>query len=218
MQTTYGPSSTNVSPHTRKIALITILLFALSGLISGFAVGAFVRPKFGVTTNTGSATTPIVHKNQTSGPTGAPENVWLGEPQITDFTYIEKANGSTSYTLSTLVVDKSNQPIQASDVTCKLVLTKDGNAMNAALGEDNYAIPRAINTIQNPFPGEITGQLNFNAPSQQIQPCTPGGKTTWNYTISSSIEPGLYYLLVFADWKGKHYNWRWQAIRIRKAN
>ncbi|HEY6542239.1 MAG TPA: hypothetical protein VIZ18_14950, partial [Ktedonobacteraceae bacterium] len=54
MQTLSSRRSSGLNPQSRKIAVFAILLFALSGLISGFAVGAFVRPKIGGTGNTGS--------------------------------------------------------------------------------------------------------------------------------------------------------------------
>lgn len=219
MQTLSRKNPTKLSPQTRKIATGAILLFALSGLISGFAVGAFVhlRPATGTTHNTGLGTSPIAQNTETPVITRTPEVVWLGDPHITDLTFSEIANGSTNYTLSALVVDKSNNPIQASDVTCKLLLTKDGSALNATLKADNAAIPRDLNKIQQAFPGEIVNALNFISQTPQMQPCIPNSKTTWNYTVSPSVEPGIYYLFVFADWQGKHYNWSWKEVLIKMA-
>ncbi len=219
MQTLDRKNPTKLSSQTRKIATGAILLFALSGLISGFAVGAFVhlKPATGTTHGTGSGTTPIAQNTRTPVITRTPEIVWLGEPDITDFTYSERANSSTNYTLSALIVDKNKNPIQATDVTCKLLLTKEGSAMDATLKADNSAIPRDLDKIQQAFPGEIVNALNFISPTQQMQPCIPNSKTTWNYTVSPSVEPGIYYLFVFADWQGKHYNWYWKEVIIKKA-
>lgn len=218
MQTFYGQGSNSLNQQSPKVALIAILLFAFSGLISGFAVGAFVHHKTGTThnNNTGTGITPIAQNTGTPVSTTAPEVVWLGEPKI-QYPDIgtQRADGSTSYTLSTLIVDKSDHPIQASDVTCKLWLTKDGNA-TAMLSANNYAVPKAIDAIQQPFQGEVVGGLTFST-TQQAQPCTPNGNTTWNYTISPSVDPGTYYLVVLADWKGKHYNWSWVIIKIKQG-
>ena len=216
MQTVYGQSSSKLNPQTRKIATIAIVLFALSGLISGFAVGAFVhrRPATVTTHKTSSGSKSVV---RITPPviTRTPEVVTLGEPQITDFISSETANSSTSYSLSALIIDKANNPIQASDVTCKLWLTKDAN-VSSDIETDNRAQLASIGAIQQPFPGDVNG-LNFTT-TQQTRPCTPNGKTTWNYTVSSAVDSGIYYLVVLADWQGKHSSWRWIEVRIKKAH
>ena len=223
MQTVSSQQPNNVNQQTRKIAVVAILLFALSGLISGFAVGAFVHPKaqkgMGTGTgNTGSKTTPIAHATSTQGTKTIAENVNLAEPVITqgDYPYFQIANGSTSYTLSALIRNKNKTPIQASDVTCRLWLTKDGD-VTSILEANDYAIPRSIGTFQQPFPNETPGALSFIAPSQQVQFCAPNGKTTWSYTISPSVDSGLHYLVTLASWKGKSFNWYWVAIMIKKG-
>ena len=221
MQTASSQYPNNINQHTRKIAVVAILLFALSGLISGFAVGAFVHPKAQTGTGTGtgttgSGTTPVVRVTHTPVSTTTTEHVNLDLPVIGDYSTFQIANGSTSYTFSAQIIEKNKQPIQASDVTCKLWLTKEGD-VNSILGADNYALPRTIDNIQQPFPKEVVGAFNYIAPSQQIQPCAPNGKTTWNYTISQSVDPGIYNLVVLADWKGKSFNWSWVRIEIKKA-
>jgi hypothetical protein len=224
MQTVSSQYPNNANQQTRKVALIAILLFALSGLISGFAVGAFVQPRAHTGSGTGTGTTgsrtkPIAHATPSQGTTAVSENVNLDDPLIKqgDYSYFQIANGSTSYTLSALILNKNKTPIQASDVSCRLWLTKDGD-VNSILGADHYAIPRSIGTFQQPFPKEAVGALNFIAPSQQVQFCAPNGKTTWTYTISPSIDPGTYYLVTLASWRGKSFSWYWLAIMIKKAN
>jgi hypothetical protein len=222
MQTLSSQHPNNLNPQTRKIAIVAILLFALSGLISGFAVGAFGHSKAktgtGTVPNTGTHTTPIVRVTHTPVPTTTTEHINLALPVISqgDYSYSQIANGTTSYTFSAQIIEKNKQPIQASDVTCKLWLTKDGD-VNSILGADDYALPRTIDNIQQPFPKEVVGAFNFIAPSQQVQPCAPNGKTIWNYTISRSVAHGSYNLVVLADWKGKSFNWSWVTIVIKKA-
>ena len=223
MQTLSSQHPNNLNPQTRKIALIAILLFALSGLISGFAVGAFghSKAKTGPETahNTGSGTTPTVRVTHPPVPTTTTEHINLALPVISqgDYSYFQIANGSNNYTFSALIINKNNNPIQASDVTCKLWLTKNGD-VNSILRADNYAIPRTIDNIQQPFPKEVVGAFNYIAPSQQIQSCAPTGKTSWNYTISQSVDSGTYNLVVLADWKGKSFNWSWVSIVIKRAD
>lgn len=222
MQTVSSQYPNNVNLQTRKVAVTAILLFALSGLISGFAVGAFVHPKSRTGTGngtTGSVKTPIVHATRTTVPTTTAEYVNLGLPVISqgDYSYFQIANGSTNYTISALILNKNKTSIQASDVTCKLWLTKEGD-VNSILRADQYALLRTIDTIQQPFPKEVVGAFNYIAPSQQTQPCAPTGKTSWSYTMSQSVDPGTYSLVVLADWKGKSFNWSWVQIVIKKAN
>jgi hypothetical protein len=216
MQTLSNKHPNNISQQTRKIAVITILLFALSGLISGFAMGAFVPSKLGVagSTSTRSGTTPVTQNTQPPI-SSAHGTVSLGAPQIQDYSYTQVANGSTSYTFSVLIVDKSNKPIQASDVTCKIWLTENED-VTSILQANRYAIPRANDTLGQPFPSEVSGGFNYISPTQQTQPCTPGSNTIWNYTLSPSVGPGTYYIAVLADWKGKNWYWSWQIIKIKK--
>jgi len=220
MQTLYRKNPTKLSSQTRKIATGAILLFALSGLISGFAVGAFVhlKPATGTAHDTGSGTVPVVQITKTPATPATPENVNLDEPKINsgDIRFTQIANGSTTYTFSALIIEKNKKPIQASDVTCKLWVTKDATDVNSVLGANGYAIPRAFDNLQQPFPNEVNA-LNFMPQAQQTQSCTPNGNTTWIYTISPSVDPGTYHFVVLADWQGKHYNWSWLNIEIKKA-
>ncbi len=223
MQTISSQHPNNINQQTRKIAVVAILLFALSGLISGFAVGAFVHPKAQSGTgtgtgNTGSKTTPIAHATHTTVPTTTVEHVNLDLPVIGpgDYSYFQIANGSTNYTFSAQIINKDKNPTQAQDVTCKLWLTKEGD-VNSILRADNYALLKSVDTFQQPFPKEVVGAFNYIAPSQQIQPCAPTGKTSWIYTISQSVDPGTYNLVVIADWKGKSFNWSWVNIKIKKG-
>jgi len=224
MQTASRQHSNNVNQQTRKIAVVAIILFALSGLISGFAVGAFVHPKAQTATgsgtdSSGSKSTPVAHNSPTQGTTVVAEHINLNEPVIPrgSYSYVQTADGSSNYTISALIINKNNTPIQATDVTCKLWLTKEGN-VNSILRADDYALLRSTDMIQQPFPKEVDSALNYVAPSQQIQPCAPTGKTSWSYTISQSADPGSYSLVVLADWKGKSFNWSWVTIIIKKAN
>ena len=222
MQTVSSQYPNNVHLQTRKVAITAILLFALSGLISGFAVGAFVHPKSqtGAGNGTiGTVKTPIVHATHTTVPTTAVEYVNLDLPVISqgDYSYFQIANSSTNYTISALILNKNKTSIQASDVTCKLWLTREAD-VNSILRADQYSLLRTIDTIQQPFPKEVVGAFNYIAPSQQTQPCAPTGKTSWSYTMSQSVDPGTYSLVVLADWKGKSFNWSWVQIVIKKAN
>ncbi|HEV2582245.1 MAG TPA: hypothetical protein VGT44_15430 [Ktedonobacteraceae bacterium] len=217
MQTFTGRNPGGMSQQARRIATFAIILFGLSGLISGFAVGAFVHPKLpGGTGGGGNGTPTTIARSTSTRTTTTPENVPVGEPLIKKFTYHEAGNGTKTYAFSVeIVYDGTTTPIKESDVTCKLWLTADNGAMNNVLSANNNAILKNIDQISQPFAGEVQGAFQFISPAQQVQNCVPGGgETTWNYTVSSSVDPGTYYIFSLADWQGKHYNWRSVQIKV----
>ncbi len=223
MQTLYRQSPNNVSQQSRKIAVIAILLFALSGLVSGFAVGAFVHPGTGTNANTGPGTTTVAQNTKTSVSTGTLTPVKLGWPVFNlPITYIQKADATTPYIINIQVVDQSKSPekgnpVLAPGITCKIWLTKDGNINDEIQANDNQRL-KSVDTIDEPFPGEIPGALNFDPSTPQTQQTNGNGQATWKYTIATSVDPGGYHLVVLVDWNGIHYNWSWLNITIKKAD
>lgn len=226
MQTVANRSPNNVRSQTRTIAFFAILLFALSGLISGFAVGAFIHPKTGSTTGNSGANTnpPVAQKTQTPTSTETTHPTPIDWPKIIQAPVgTEIADGTTSYTLSIQVVSKTNNrkndpPIHAAGITCKIWLTKDSNNINNNVTKDQDKRLKSVNTLSQPFPGEIVGVLNFNGSSSQTQKTNADGQATWNYSIASSVDHGQYYIVMLADWNGIHYNWSWIGITVTKAD
>ncbi len=225
MQTVAQRRPNNVSSQTRTIAFFAVILFALAGLISGFAVGAFIHPKTGPTTgNSGSnAGQTTTHKTQTpiSTKTILPSPIYwpkiIQQPPGT-----EKADGTTSYTLSIQVVSETKDqtqgpPIHAVGITCKIWLTKDSN-INDNVKTNNFKRLKSVGTLSQPFPGEVVEALNFNGSSSQVQTTNADGQTTWNYSIANSVDHGQYYLVILADWNGIHYNWDWIGVVVTKAD
>lgn len=219
---TLPAQSPSVSIQSRTVIFFALFFFAVSGLISGFAVGAFVHPKGGSTSNSGPNTgtgKPVTQV--TSTPTSRPKShpVMLGYPVISPYTDHEKVDGSTIYIVSAQAVDQSKgsghgSPVDAPDITCKLWLTKDGNV--------NEDIPHgrllSVSTLDAPFPQEVEGGLNFVGTASQTQRSNANGQGNWQYSISPAIAPGVYYLVVLMDWDGIYYNWSWVQITIKKPN
>jgi len=215
MQSISKQSSTNnFNSQPRSIVLMAIILFALGGLLSGFAVGAFVRPGHGSQVNIPSqtATTPTAHKTSTPTTPVTDHPSPINEPAIGAYSYFEVANGSTSYTFTASTTNKNGDPIVGSNITCKIWLTKNGN-VSAAITADRL---RSVSTLSQPFPKEVQGGLTFGASTPQTQMCT-NGQGTWNYTLSPTLHPGLYYIAALMDWEGIHYNWSWVAIRVKQS-
>ena len=210
MQSVSKQPSTN--KQSRGIVLTAIILFALAGLLSGFAVGAFVRPGRGSQVNLPSqtATTPTAHNTLTPTAPVIDHPAPINEPTIGSYSYFEVANGSTSYTFTASTTKKNGGPITGSDLTCKIWLTKDGN-VSAAITSDRL---RSVGTLSQPFPKEVQAGLTFDTSTPQTQTCA-NGQGTWHYTLSPTVHPGLYYIAALMDWEGIHYNWSWVAIRVK---
>ena len=221
----FSPTSTSSrDSQARTIAVIAVMLFALSGLITGFAFGAFVHFAPPKTSNPTTGTTSIVQKSGDTTPTATKivqPAVPLGWPEIIPSAYTQIADGSTSYSVKVQVTDQSKgqaigKAIQASGITCKIWLTNKPT-INTVLKANNNAIPRSINTLQQPFPDEAQGGLVFSTDAQ-AQMCNANGQATWHYTLSPSLDPGSYLLAAITDWNGTHYNWSWVTITIKKAS
>jgi len=218
MQTISSQHPNNLNQQTRKIAVVAILLFALSGLISGFAVGAFVHPKAqsgsgAGTGNSDSKTTPIAHVTHTPTVAQTQTPQALGFPIIdkTVFVSPQLANGQTNYTYSAYAVYANGKRIHSSGITCKLWLTKD----TVGLQRPDWS---PINAIYNPIGGEIQGALNFDPSTPQVQNCDSNAQATWKYQVSPTVKSGEYYLAVLTDWAGKHYNIWWEFVTIKQAD
>jgi hypothetical protein len=221
MQTVSSQYPGNMNQQTRKVAVIAILLFALSGLISGFAVGAFVHPKAqtraGIETGTkGSKSTPIAQVTHTTGPTINP--IRMGDPVVTQISTFEKSNATTPYLFTANAVDASldkhhGKQIYASGITCKFWLQHipGGNFVDLSLERLRKM------DIQEPLTGdEIPGALILAPAESQIQTTNSNGQVSWNYTIATSVDPGAYYLVVLMDWQGQYSNWSWRYVSISK--
>jgi hypothetical protein len=221
MQTISSQHPNNLNPQTRKIAVIAILLFALSGLVSGFAVGAFVHPKAKTgtttgTTPTGSGTTPITQITRTTSPTMNP--IRMGDPVVTQISTFEKANASTPYIFTAHAVDTSidnhrGKQIYASGITCKLWLQHIPAGNFVDLSIDRL---RKMDIQESLTSDEIPGALIFAHGVSQIQLTDSNGQVTWNYTVATSVNPGSYYLVVLMDWHGQYSNWSWRFVTIPK--
>ena len=214
MQTLSSQHPNNLNPQTRNIAVVAILLFAFSGLISGFAVGAFVHSKSKTgtgTTSTGSKITPITQtKTPSTVPTQTPQK--LGDPIYDKFVFRspELADGQTTYTYSAYAVYVDGTRIHSTGITCKLWLTKDIKRLQ----REEWT---PISAIYNPIGGDIQGALNFDSTTPQVQNCDANAQATWKYRVTPSVEAGTYYLAVLTNWDGKHYGIWWQQVIIQKG-
>src|SRR5436189_6482976 len=95
MQTLSGQgSANNLKNQSRAIAVISIILFAIAGLLSGFAVSAFTRPvQQQLANNTGTTLTPQQKPAHTPTATSHTQQSFpLNPPSIQQAQYIEIPN------------------------------------------------------------------------------------------------------------------------------
>ncbi|RAQ95788.1 hypothetical protein [Thermogemmatispora tikiterensis] len=211
--------------HLRRIVVSALVLFALAGIMSGFAFGAAVHHRSGASQPTPSPTVPTIAQHTTTPtPTPSPVPILLGIPRFAAGpTFSEVADGQTSYTVTVQAIDKQGQAINRSGVTCKLWLVHrvpDG----ALLQLPDIGKRMDLASIQQPIPGQVKDKpydevagLQFSAGTPQTQPCDSQGRATWTYTISPGVQPGKYDLVLLTDWQGIHYNWSWAHIVITKT-
>jgi hypothetical protein len=205
----------DLSSRSRAIAITAMILFALSGLISGFTVAAFYPPKFSRTSTSNLGNSQAVQKTETRTPPTTIHPVALGYPVIDSISSFEVADGTTVYTLTAHAVDQvpdraHGKPVHAPGITCRLWLVD--NKQDPVVPLDRL---KSSDTLQSsPFPGEIPG-LIFDASTPQTQPCNDG-VGSWKYQVVTSVNPGSYYLVVLTDWKGLHYTWSWNVVTIKK--
>jgi hypothetical protein len=205
--------------RSTTILILALLLFALAGTLSGFATGAFTRPKHvqTVVVNKIKSSPPtVIVRTQTPNATATPEVTKLGLPVVTQYTPSETPDNTTSYTVSAYPIDQTTgkQP-HVGDITCKVWLTNDDHATATLLASQDKL--RSLDAVSGVLPTEIQNGLTFSS-TPQIQSCNATGPTIWTYTVSSSINPGKYFLMILVDWKGNAYNWIARQINVKKVS
>jgi hypothetical protein len=203
------------TPQAQSIIVAAIILFAVSGLMVGFTVGAFVRPAKQPTNNgnqtnlatTTSTTTPTTPTAITT------TNIPMAPPSLT----LSPPDGTQTYSVTMQAVDKNdaNKLITVDGITCRIWLVPQGNDPNPTPGTQlpNDLLQHPENFNQ-PFPQEVQNALIFNPPTvTETQPCVQG-HAQWTFTISPSVAKGDYFLVGLTDWQGKNYNWRWVSLTV----
>ena len=226
------------SAGVQSVLITAITLFALSGLMVGFAFGAFNHMKQSQMADNNNhnkaATAPALAKKTSiaASPTVDVAAVGIGCPAIdasTDYTYAEQADGATPYAFSAQAVDNSTggssacgggKPLYAPDLMCRIWITKDQDSLNhlydniKKLPDDQKA---AIINSQGTIPGEEVNGLVMSSGSTQIQPCSSTGKTTWHYTLAPTLQPGNNWIAVMVGWHGRtNVSWRQIFVAAKK--
>lgn len=211
------------APRSQLVLIVALLLFSVAGLSSGFLIGAMGRPrpqKPPTNTQTG-----IVAQSSPAGQTATATThtptttiVPLGYP-VTTVPFNQIADGTTTYTVTAYPVDQSidkghGKQVHATNITCKLFLTKEKNITNALLGAKDNQL-KNVDMLSQPLPKEESNVLQFQGTSQ-TKACAAQGNTTWNYQLAPTLPAGIYYLVVLTDWDGQRFNWYQSEIDVTK--
>jgi hypothetical protein len=152
MQTGLQSKRRSLLELLNKVTFAICLCFSIAGLMTGFALGGFVRHQQSSSytrPNTPAVSSPALAQQAGAKPSPTPENLQPANPVIGAGDYVspEVANGTTMYKLAAQILNKATgQPIQVQDVTCRLWLTSDASGTQAALSANNYALPKALST------------------------------------------------------------------------
>ena len=217
------------------VVILALVLFALSGLMTGFATGAFTRPKQTASQGNkgpnGTAPTAVItQQTPNASVTSVAQVTRVGCPAVDQFSDAEIADGSHPYTLLVHATDTSggtcnsiNKRISAAGITFKMwLIHRIPDDQGISFSHDSLKnADNLINPITATIPKdgaeEVEG-LTFDNASSQVQRSDAQGNVTWHYTVSPSVEDGNYDMVILVDWAGQYYNWTWRNISVKKAS
>jgi hypothetical protein len=214
--------------------ITAITLFALSGLMVGFTVGAFTHPRATQQTQKNTKAPALTVSKRpiaTKAPTITIATVKIGCPIIPSNEYgqTQISDGTTEYTFSAQIVDKSidntspcgkGNPLAMPDLSCKMWLVREQDDARKLADRIN-SMPNdqkeAIWNFQTPFPKEVTQAVQMDNGGSTAINCNPtGGPTTWHYKLSPDLDPGAYFITVLANSHGNYSNWAWVPLTVTK--
>ncbi len=204
------------TPQIQSIIITAITLFAFSGLMVGFTVGALVRPAKPSTNNTNQANLTHTTPTPTSRPAPTtPVGIHLGPPDFKLSGPTLNPDGTQTYNATIQAKDKADQqkPITVDGIICRIWLVPAQANVTDDLTHDTDQLQHT-DTFNQPFPEEIQNALIFDpATPSETQPCAQGS-AKWKFTISPLVPKDDYFVVALTDWQGKSYNWRWLSITV----
>lgn len=216
--------TTNTNDRLTIVLITALILFAIAGLLSGFAIGAINRQPHAQTGgnvhNTQQNKPTVPSKTGSTQTTATPTITSLGCPKADVFTSPETADGQTIFTASAFATSGgtcAGTQLNVSGITFKLWLTK--RITSLTFPENAKAM---LDTINSPITGKakngdtIQDLQAIQFTTAQVQQSNTQGRVTWKYTLPTALKSGLYDIVVLVDWQGKLYNWSWYDITINK--
>jgi hypothetical protein len=203
------------TPQIQSIIITAITLFAFSGLMVGFTVGALVRPAKPSTNNTNQTNVVSTTPTPTPRPTPTvPPTTHLTFPDLKLSGPTLNPDGTQTYSVSIQAKDKAAPTKPLNDITCRiwLVPAQDAN-VKEDLSKDTDQLQHT-DTFNQPFPHEIENALILDPTTpNQTQLCQQGS-AQWKFTLSPAVDKGSYFLVGLTDWQGKSWNWSWNTITV----
>ncbi|GHO83075.1 hypothetical protein [Dictyobacter formicarum] len=222
MQQLVKSQKTGGNTQIQTIMITAITLFALSGAILGFAVGAFTHPHSAqpVTNTSGNNKKPtqvVVSKTPTATPTAATAQALpLGCPGIgTGY------NLDGSITITLIAKHKvagqcdlnAEKNITSDGITCRIILTKAKDGL-PVIDDTDRALFKDTANYSGTFPHEITPGLVISNGAPLTQPCVQG-QAAWTLTLSPTLEKGNYYIVGLTG-NGTYFNYSWSTQLQKK--
>ncbi|GLV59370.1 hypothetical protein KDH_61970 [Dictyobacter sp. S3.2.2.5] len=204
--------------QVQTVMITAITLFALSGAILGFAVGAFTHPRtvqqiINTTSGGDKKPTPVVIAKTPSPTTTAvtTQAIPQGCPGI-GTTY--GIDGTITLTLAAKQkvpndCTPSNEPDLANNgITCRIFLAK-AKGVVPVLDDADRALFKDTANYSGTFPHEIAGGLTVVNGGSLTQPCMQG-KATWTLRLADTLEKGKYYIVGLTG-NTPFYNYSWST-------
>lgn len=203
--------------QVQTVMITAITLFALSGAILGFAVGAFTHPRQSqqITNTSGNNKKPTqvaVAKTPTSTSTAVTaQSIPLGCPGIgTGY----NLDGTITITLIAkqktpgTCVAANEKNLTSDGITCRIILTKAKDGL-PVLDDSDRTLFKDTANYSGTFPHEIASGLNISNGAALTQPCVQG-QATWTLTLSPTLEKGNYYIVGLTGDK-PFFNYSWST-------
>jgi hypothetical protein len=228
-----GPS------RVQTIVITAITLFAISGLMVGFAVGAVMRPpQSNANANDGLAqVSPTAQVTQTTKTTPtatqAPtQDIDLGCPAIpTAPSGTAAPDNVTDYEMSVQATDKTNYDpngnkscqyangkpagnnVTIDGLTCKIWVS---SSTSGSTYQDHIRSLSTTAALSQPFPDELQNALMFDGSTPQMQTCNKG-TAQWKFKLSSAVlQAGNTYNIIAFTYYNQRYNFNWAVITVPK--
>ncbi|GCE27743.1 hypothetical protein KDA_32270 [Dictyobacter alpinus] len=216
MQQSAKPQNTGAT----SLIITAITLFALSGAILGFAIGAFTHPRAPqqvANNNNNNNNKPAAKPTTAVKPTATPTPSVIAQPVgCPAMTTASNLDGMT-FTVTLVVKNKvqgtcdpAKEPNMINDnVTCRIWLAKAKDDKHPVIENDEKLFNKP-ESFATPFPNEVPNGLVFSNGASQTQMCKQG-QANWTVNLSPNLPKGKYFVVGLTNW-GTYYNWSWSGL------
>lgn len=225
MQQSVKPQKTGGNSQYQSIIITAITLFALSGAILGFTIGAFTHPRApqqvannNNNDNNKPAAKPTTAVKPTATPTPSVVSQPVGCPGMNTTSNIDGITFTITLAVKNKVqgtCDPAKEPNMINDnVTCHIWLAKAKDDQHPVIEQADENLFNKPESFATPFPSEVPNGLVFSNGASQTQMCKQG-QANWSVSLSPTLAKGKYFIVGLTSW-GVFYNWSWSGLLIKK--